>query len=70
VIVRGGLAIALGAVSSGVGALIPLLDFGTERESNCKTLLGTARSDTGVKTSDMAPRGVNLQNHPTKRKNP
>ncbi|MBK7414441.1 MAG: hypothetical protein IPJ38_04310 [Dechloromonas sp.] len=40
-IVRGGLAIALGAVSSGVGALIPLLDFGTERESNCKTLLGT-----------------------------
>jgi uncharacterized protein involved in outer membrane biogenesis len=70
VIVRGGLAIALGAVSSGVGALIPLLDFGSDRESNCKTLLGEAKADTGVKTSDMAPRGGNLQNHQTKRKNP
>ena len=70
VIVRGGLAVALGAVSSGVGALIPLLDFGTERESNCKTLLGAAKSDTGVKTSDMAPRGGNVQNHQTKRKTP
>ena len=70
VIVRGGLAVALGAVSSGVGALIPLLDFGSERESNCKTLLGTARRDTGVKTSDMAPRGGNVQNQQTKRKTP
>ena len=70
VIVRGGLAVALGAVSSGVGTLIPLLDFGSERESNCKTLLGDAKADTGVKTSDMAPRGGNVQNHQTKRKTP
>jgi hypothetical protein len=70
VIVRGGLAIALGAVSSGVGALIPLLDFGSDQESNCKTLLGEAKTDTGIKTSDMAPRGGNVQNHQTKRENP
>lgn len=56
VMVRGGLAVALGAISSGVGALIPLLDFGTERDSNCKALLGEAKADSGVKTSDMAPR--------------
>lgn len=56
VIVRGGLAVALGAISSGVDALIPLLDFGTERGSNCKTLLVEAKADSGVKTSDMAPR--------------
>lgn len=62
VIVRGGLAVALGAVSSGVGALIPLLDFGTKRDSNCKALLGDAKADTGVKNSDMAPRGVNKAN--------
>ncbi|PKO34942.1 MAG: hypothetical protein CVU34_05510 [Betaproteobacteria bacterium HGW-Betaproteobacteria-7] len=55
-IVRGGLAVALGAVTSGIGALIPLLDFGTKRESNCKRLLGEAKADTGVKSSDMAPR--------------
>ncbi|WP_428826689.1 AsmA family protein [Azonexus sp. IMCC34842] len=70
VIVRGGLAVALGAVSSGVGALIPLLDFGTERDSNCKTLLGEAKADSGVKTSDMAPRGGKAQNHQTKKKMP
>jgi len=56
-IVRGGLAVALGAVTSGIGALIPLLDFGTERDSNCKRLLGEAKADSGVKASDMAPRG-------------
>lgn len=55
-IVRGGLAVALGAVTSGIGALIPLLDFGTERESNCKRLLGEAKADAGVKSSDMVPR--------------
>lgn len=66
VIVRGGLAVALGAVSSGVGALIPLLDFGKERDSNCKTLLGEAKADTGVKTSDMAPRRGKAQNQQKK----
>ncbi len=70
VIVRGGLAVALGAATSGVGALIPLLDFGSGRDSNCKTLLGDAKSDTGVKTSDIAPRGSNAQTQPTQRKPP
>jgi uncharacterized protein involved in outer membrane biogenesis len=69
VMVRGGLAAALGAVSSGVGALIPLLDFGTKRDSHCKTLLGEAKADSGVKTSDMAPRGGKAQKHQTKREN-
>jgi uncharacterized protein involved in outer membrane biogenesis len=70
VIVRGGLAVALGSVSFGVGALIPLLDFGTEQESNCKALLVDAKADTGVKTSDTAPLGVKAQNHPTVMKIP
>ena len=56
VIARGGLAVALGAATSGIGALIPLLDFGTELDSNCRALLSEAKSDAGIKTSDMAPR--------------
>lgn len=70
VIVRGGLAVALGAVSFGVGALIPLLDFGSDRESNCNTLLADAKADTGVKTSDMAPRSGKVPNHQPERKTP
>ena len=53
---RGGLAVALGALTSGVGALIPLLDFGKHQESNCAALISQAKSDAGVKASDMAPR--------------
>jgi uncharacterized protein involved in outer membrane biogenesis len=58
VITRGALAVALGAVTAGVGALIPLLDFGKGRatDSNCAALMSQARSDAGVKTSDLAPR--------------
>jgi len=56
VMVRGGLAVALGAVTSGVGTLIPLLDFGTDQDSNCRLLVSQAKSDAGVKASDMAPR--------------
>jgi AsmA family protein len=63
VIARGGLAVALGAVSSGLGALIPLLDFGTDHESNCNTLLGEAKADSGIKTSDLAPRGGKAKSH-------
>lgn len=70
VIVRGGIAVALGAVTSGVGALIPLLDFGTERESSCKALLGEAKADSGVKASDMAPRGRTRPNPPATSKKP
>jgi len=53
--VRGGLALALGAVTAGVGALIPLLEFGKAQESHCTTLLSQAKADTGIKQSDVAP---------------
>jgi AsmA family protein len=53
---RGGLAVALGVVTGGVGALIPLLDFGTKKDSNCAALMRQARQETGVKASDMLPR--------------
>ena len=58
VIARGGLALVLGVATSGIGALIPLLDFGKARgkDSNCTALMSQARSDAGVKASDMAPR--------------
>jgi AsmA family protein len=53
---RGGLAVALGAVTAGIGALVPLLDFGKDKNSNCTALMSHAKSDAGVKASDMAPR--------------
>lgn len=56
VIVRGGLAVALGAATSGIGLLIPLLDFGTDQDSNCRSLLSTAKTDAGIKKSDLVSR--------------
>ncbi|MBK8120056.1 MAG: hypothetical protein IPK39_13455 [Sulfuritalea sp.] len=56
VIARSGLALALGAATGGLGALIPLLDFGKDRDSNCAALVSQAKSDAGVKASDMSPR--------------
>lgn len=58
VIARGGLAVVLGVVTGGIGALIPLLDIGTGKDkgSNCTALMSRAKSDAGVKASDMAPR--------------
>jgi hypothetical protein len=56
VITRGGLAVALGAATAGIGALLPLLDFGKDKDSNCTALMSQAKSDAGVKASDMAPR--------------
>jgi hypothetical protein len=53
---RDGLAVALGAVTAGIGALVPLLDFGKDKNSNCTALMSHAKSDAGVKASDMAPR--------------
>ncbi|MDP3761911.1 MAG: AsmA family protein [Ramlibacter sp.] len=53
---RGGLAVALGLATGGLGALIPLLDFGTGKDSNCAALMSEARAETGVKASDMQPR--------------
>jgi hypothetical protein len=52
--VRGGLALGLGALTSGIGVLIPLLDFGDDKLSNCAALLSQAKSDTGIKQSDIA----------------
>ena len=56
VLARGGLAVMLGALTSGVGTLIPLLDFGKQQESHCAALISQAKSDAGVKASDIAPR--------------
>lgn len=56
VIARGGLAAALGAATAGVGALIPLLDFGKNKESNCSALIREAKADVGVKASDITPK--------------
>jgi uncharacterized protein involved in outer membrane biogenesis len=62
--VRGGLALGLGALTSGIGVLIPLLDFGDDKLSNCAALLSQAKSDTGIKQSDIAasrPTGATSQ---------
>jgi len=56
VIARGGLAVAAGIATGGIGALIPLLAFGKEKQSNCTELIAQAKADVGVKASDMAPR--------------
>jgi uncharacterized protein involved in outer membrane biogenesis len=53
--VRGGLAVALGVATAGVGALIPLVDFGKRGDSDCPALMGQAQSETGVKASDAKP---------------
>lgn len=53
--VRGGAALVLGAVTGGIGALIPLLDFGKNKDSNCAALVSQAKADVGVKASDIRP---------------
>ena len=55
-VARGGLALALGVVTAGIGTLIPLLDFGKDRDSNCAALMSQAKADSGVKAGDLAPR--------------
>lgn len=55
VIARGGIAVALGAATAGIGALIPLLDFGKQKESNCSALIRQVQSDVGVKATDITP---------------
>ncbi len=52
---RGAAAVGLGIVSGGVAALIPLLDFGDKKDSNWAALMDKARSDAGIKQSDIAP---------------
>lgn len=49
VFARGGLAVALGAATGALGALIPLLDFGKDQDGNCAAPLSRARADAGMK---------------------
>jgi uncharacterized protein involved in outer membrane biogenesis len=51
VFTRGGLAVALGVATGGLGALIPLLDFGKDQDSQCAAIVSQARADTGLKAS-------------------
>jgi AsmA family protein len=55
-VARGGLAVALGAVTGGIGTLIPLLDLGHRETSNCADLMSEAEADAGIKPGDLAPR--------------
>ena len=55
-ITRGGLAVAIGSVTAGVGALLPLLEFGRNQESACVELKTEAKKDVGVRQSDLADR--------------
>jgi AsmA family protein len=52
---RVGASVGLAAVTVGVAGLIPLLDFGNAKDSNCAALMDQARSDAGIKQSDIAP---------------
>jgi uncharacterized protein involved in outer membrane biogenesis len=52
---RGGIAVGLAAVTVPVAGLIPLLDFGDKKDSNCAALMDQAKSDAGIKQSDIAP---------------
>jgi uncharacterized protein involved in outer membrane biogenesis len=58
VVVRGGLAVGLGSLTGGIGALIPLLEFGNGKDSNCAALVSQTKSDAGIKQSDIEPRRV------------
>jgi hypothetical protein len=53
---RVGASVGLAAVTVGVAGLIPLLDFGDNKDSNCAALMDQARSDAGIKQSDIAPK--------------
>lgn len=56
VVARGGIAAGLGVITGGIGALIPLLELGEKKDSNCAALISQAKSDAGIKQSDIAPR--------------
>jgi uncharacterized protein involved in outer membrane biogenesis len=52
---RGAAAVGLAVVTVGVAGLIPLLDFGDNKDSNCAAVMDQAKSDAGIKQSDIAP---------------
>jgi uncharacterized protein involved in outer membrane biogenesis len=53
---RGALAVGLGVMTAGIVALLPLLEIGKKNVSNCAALMSQAKSDAGIKQSDIAPR--------------
>jgi len=55
VVARGALAVGLAAATTAVAGLIPLLDFGDKKDSNCAALMDQAKSDAGIRQSDTAP---------------
>ena len=55
-IARGGLAAAIGSVTAGIGALIPLLELGKKDDTHCSELKAEAKADVGVKESDLRAR--------------
>lgn len=56
VIIRSGFAVALGSVTGGIGALIPLLEFGEKQQSHCAQLIAETKEEVGVKASDLQSR--------------
>jgi len=52
---RVGASVGLAALTTGIAGLIPLLDFGDKKDSNCAALMDQARSDAGIKQGDIAP---------------
>ena len=55
VVARGGLAVGLGVLTAGIGAMIPLLEFSKDQSGNCAALVSQAKSDAGIKQSDITP---------------
>jgi len=53
-LLRGGLALALGAATGGFGALLPLLDVGGAKDSDCAALVGQARGQLPAHPADAA----------------
>lgn len=53
VMARSTLAVGLGVLTGGVGALLPLLEFGRDKDSNCAALVHQAKSDAGIKQGDI-----------------
>jgi AsmA family protein len=55
-VARGALVAILGALTASIGSLIPLLDFGKNKDSNCAAMMNQTKSDVSTKQSDIAPR--------------
>jgi uncharacterized protein involved in outer membrane biogenesis len=52
VVARGAVAVALGAVTAGIGALLPLLQPAKEKSTNCSALINNAeRQSPGTKAA-------------------